>query len=100
MIARAQPEDREVHWHLGRAQLANGKPAAALASFERAKALGKGGAGDIGIPAMRAAVRAGNMAKAVEWTQWALRSFPPIRAGIAADAELAPLLEHPEVRGR
>jgi hypothetical protein len=28
-----------------------------------------------------------------------LRRFPPIRAEIAADRELAPLLEHPLVKG-
>ena len=49
---------------------------------------------------MRAALRAGNTAKAVEWTQGALRAYPLIRGPIAGDSELAPLLEHPDVKGR
>jgi acetyl esterase/lipase len=98
-IARRKPNSRVVVWRLGLAQLGNGENAAALASFDRAKTLGQGGARDIGLPATRAAVRAGNTAKAVEWVKWALQSFPRIRDEIAADPELAPLLEHPQVKG-
>jgi hypothetical protein len=87
-----------VAWRLGLAQLANDHPAPALASFDRAKALGQGGARDIGLPAVRAALRAGNTPRAVEWLRWALESFPRIRAEVAADPELAALLEHPQVK--
>ena len=57
-----------------------------------------GGARDIGLPGARAAVRARNGAAAAEWVGWALRAFPRIRAEIAADRELAPLLERAGVR--
>ena len=88
-----------IAWRLGLAQLEAGHPAAALASFDRAKELGQGGARDIGLPAARAAVRARETERAVEWIKWALASFPRIRSEIAADRELAVLLEHPSVRG-
>lgn len=73
-------------------------PAEALVSFDRAKALGQGGARDIGLPAARAALRLGAEARAVEWINWALASFANIRQEIAADRELATLLQHPDVR--
>ncbi len=92
MLARQKPNNRSVAWKLGIAQLENGHPADALASFDRARALGQGGARDIGVPAIRAALRSGNRAKAGEWTAWALRSYPGIRAEIAADSEIAPAL--------
>lgn len=44
-------------------------------------------------PAIRAALRAGNTTRAVEWLRWALRGYPMIETEIAADRELAPLLE-------
>ena len=99
-LAQQQPDNRIIVWRLGLAQLGNNNPAAALASFDRAKALGQGGARDIGVPATRAALRSGNTARAVEWLKWALASFPNIRTMVAADAELAPLLDHPDVRSR
>lgn len=98
-VSQRQPARRSVAWRLGLAQLANGHPAAALASFDRARALGQGGARDIGIPATRAALRAGKMDEAVEWARWALEHFPRIRSEIAADAELAPLLANPDLKG-
>ena len=98
-LARARPESRSAAWRLGLSQLENGHPAESLASFDRARTLGQGGARDIGLPATRAALRAGQTTRAVEWLQWALRSFPRIRADVAADAELAPLLDHPLIRG-
>jgi len=98
-LVRARPDSRFAVWRLGLAQLENGKPDGALASFDRARELGQGGARDIGLPATRAALRAGQTARAVEWLQWALRSFPRIRAEVEADAELAPLLQHPLLRG-
>ncbi len=57
-VAAQRPNDRIVVWRLGVAQLANAQPAEALASFDRARALGQGGARDIGLPATRAALRA------------------------------------------
>jgi len=99
-LARSQLGNRIIAWRLGLAQLENGNSAAALLSFDRAKALGQGGARDIGLPATRAALRAGNTARAVEWIRWSLTNFPPIRAMVSADRELAGLLEHPEVKGR
>ncbi|MDX2060491.1 MAG: hypothetical protein SFV24_21955 [Gemmatimonadales bacterium] len=98
-LARQRPDSRSVAWRLGLAQLANGNPGPALASFDRARALGQGGARDIGLPATRAAMRAGNLPRAVEWVRWALEQFPRIRQEIAADRELAPLLERPEIKG-
>lgn len=95
-VAQKKPTSRIVAWKLGLAQLGNGHPADALGSFDRAKALGQGGARDLGLPAMRAAVRAGNQARAGEWAAWALQSFPRIRDEIAADRELAPLLATPK----
>lgn len=92
------PTNRIFAWRLGLAQLEAGHPAEALASFDRAKALGQGGARDIGLPAARAALRSGSTARAVEWIKWALTSFPRIRPEIAADRELAGLLDHPDVR--
>lgn len=98
-LLRANPTSRVIAWRLGLAQLEAGHPAEALVSFDRAKALGQGGARDIGLPAARAAVRAGQPERAAEWIKWALTSFPRIRPEIAADRELASLLEHPTVRG-
>ena len=98
-LFRSNPNNRVVAWRLGLAQLEAGHPAQALVSFDRAKALGQGGARDIGLPAARAALRAGQADRAAEWIKWALTSFPRIRAIIAADSELAVLLEHPAVRG-
>lgn len=98
-LQQRRPESRSIAWRLGLAQLANDHPSAALVSFDRARALGQGGARDIGLPAVRAAVRAGNTARAVEWLRWALQSFPRIRAEVQGDAELAPLLERPELTG-
>ncbi len=98
-LFRTNPNNRVVAWRLGLAQLEAGHAAEALVSFDRAKALGQGGARDIGLPAARAAVRAGQTDRAVEWIKWALASFPRIRPLIAADRELASLLEHPAVRG-
>jgi hypothetical protein len=99
-LAQQQSGNRIIVWRLGLAQLANNNNGAALASFDRAKALGQGGARDIGLPATRAALRSGNTARAVEWLKWALSNFPPIRTLVAADTELAPLLDHPDVRTR
>jgi len=96
---RSNPTNRIVAWRLGLAQLEAGHPSEALVSFDRAKALGQGGARDIGLPAARAAVRAGKTDRAVEWIKWALTSFPRIRPLIEADRELAVLLDHPGVRG-
>ena len=97
-LFRSNPNNRVVAWRLGLAQLEAGHPAEALVSFDRAKALGQGGARDIGLPAARAALRAGQADRAAEWIKWALTSFPRIRAAIEADRELAALLEHPAVR--
>jgi hypothetical protein len=58
-----------------------------------------GGARDIGLPAARAGLRGRQIQKAAEWIVWSLQRFPGIRAEIAADRELAPLLEHPLVKG-
>lgn len=96
-VANARPTGG-VYWRLGLAQLENGQPAEALESFARARDLGVGGARDIGLPAARAALRAGAPDRAAEWIAWALQRFANIRAEIAADEELAPLLEHPGVR--
>ena len=96
-LARAQPSDRIVMWRLGLAQLEAGHPDRALASFEKARELGQGGARDIGLPATRAAVRAGDTTRAVSWTNWSLKSFPNIRKEIQADPELASLLNNPSV---
>jgi len=98
VVSERKPANRAVAWKLGMAQLGNGHPAEALASFDRAKALGQGGARDIGVPAIRAALRSGNEAKAAEWAIWALRAYPRIRDEIAADRELAPVLALPAVR--
>jgi dienelactone hydrolase len=97
-LAAERPRDRTVAWRLGLAQLANDEPAAALASFVRARELGQGGARDIGLPATRAALRAGERDKAAEWLLWAVRSFPAVRSQVASDTELAPLLDHPLLR--
>jgi dienelactone hydrolase len=98
-LASERTRDRTVAWRLGLAQLANDEPAAALASFNRARELGQGGARDIGLPATRAALRSGERDKAAEWLLWAVRSFPAIRGQVADDTELAPLLNHPLLRG-
>ena len=98
-LARKNPSSRSAAWRLGLAQLANNHPAEALTSFDRARELGQGGARDIGLPAALAAVRAGERTRAIDWLEWALRSFPRIRAEIQADEELAPLLEDPRLRG-
>jgi dienelactone hydrolase len=97
-LATANPRNRTVFWRLGLSQLENRNPGGALASFTRARELGQGGARDIGVPAVRAAIRAGNTDAAVTWTVWALQSFPRVRTLFASDAELAPMLEHPGVR--
>lgn len=97
-VAERRPQDRIVAWRLGLAQLANAQPAEALASFDRARALGQGGARDIGLPATRAALRVQQTARAVQWLIWALQSFPAIRTEVVRDAELSHLLDHPDVR--
>ena len=98
-LYRTRPTSRSVAWRLGLAQLEAREYASALEAFGRARELGVTGARDIGIPAARAGVRGGQTQKAAEWIAWALQRFPPIRAEIAADRELAPLLNHPLVRG-
>ena len=97
-LSRTRPNSSSVAWRLGLAQLEVGQHAAALDAFARARDLGVTGARDIGLPAARAGVRGNQTQKAAEWIVWALRRFPPIRAEIAADRELAPLLEHPLVK--
>jgi hypothetical protein len=97
-LARSRPTSPSVAWRLGLSQLEAGKYANALDAFERARELGVTGARDIGIPAARAGLRGGQTEKAAEWVVWALSRFPPIRGIIAADKELAPLLEHPLVK--
>ncbi len=97
-MAARRPGDRIVIWRLGLAQLQNTQPAEALASFDRARTLGQGGARDIGLPATRAALRAQQGARAIEWLNWALESYPPIRAEVERDAELSSLLLDPAVR--
>ena len=92
-LARSRPASRSAAWRLGLSQLANGHPAPALESFDRAKSLGQGGARDIGLPASRAALRAGNRARALEWMRWALSAYPRIRLEVDHDAELRPLLQ-------
>jgi hypothetical protein len=84
-------------WRLGLAQLEAGHPDRALASLEKARELGQGGARDIGLPATRAAVRVGDTTRAVSWANWSLKSFPNIRKEIQADPELASLLDNPSV---
>ena len=98
-LYRTRPNSRSVAWRFGLAQLEAGQYAGALDAFARARDLGVSGARDIGLPAARAGVRAGQTQKAAEWIVWALQRFPRIRAEIAADRELAPLLNHPLVRG-
>jgi hypothetical protein len=65
--AAHRPSDRIVVWRLGMAQPANAQPSEALASFDRARALGQGGARDIGLPTTRAALRVQRTDRAVEW---------------------------------
>lgn len=98
-VARGRPASASVAWRLGLAQLELGESAAALASLTRARELGQGGARDIGLPLTRAALRTGDRDKAAEWLLWSVRSFPAIRTQVAADEELAPLLNHPLLRG-
>jgi predicted Zn-dependent protease len=98
-LYRSRPNSRSVAWRLGLAQLEAREYPSALEAFSRARDLGVSGARDIGLPAARAGVRGGQTQKAAEWIVWALQRFPPIRAEIAADRELAPLLNHPLVRG-
>jgi hypothetical protein len=98
-LYRTRPNSRSVAWRLGLARLEARQFAEALDAFARARDLGITGARDIGLPAARAGVRGNQTQKAAEWVAWALRRFPPIRAEIAADRELAPLLEHPLVKG-
>jgi hypothetical protein len=98
-LYRRRPNSRSIAWRLGLAQLENRQYSVALDAFARARDLGVTGARDIGVPAAKAGVRGGQTDKAAEWVAWALRRFPPIRALIAADRELAPLLEHPLVKG-
>lgn len=98
IVARSQPNNRIVAWRQGLSLLAADDPAQALVALDRAKALGQGGARDIGLPATRAALRAGQLPRAVEWLNWALQAFPMIRNEIVADRELAPLLERADVR--
>jgi tetratricopeptide (TPR) repeat protein len=97
-VARARPTASGVQWRLGLAQLENGENAAALVSLTRARELGVTGPRDVGIPAARAAFRAGEATKAAEWVQWALGQFPRIREFLAADEELKGLLDHPLVK--
>lgn len=98
-LSRSRPTSASVAWRLGLAQLEVGEPAAALASLTRARELGQGGARDIGLPLTRAALRAGQRDKAAEWLLWSVRSFPALRTQVAGDQELAPLLDHPLLRG-
>lgn len=98
VLARNQPNSRVIAWRQGLALLAAAEPAQALVAFDRAKALGQGGARDIGLPATRAALRSGNTVRAVEWINWALQAYARIRDEIVADRELAPLLDRPDVR--
>jgi len=97
-LFRTRPNSRSVAWRLGLAQLETREYASALDAFARARDLGVTGARDIGLPAARAGLRGGQTDKAAEWIAWALQRFPPIRGAIAADGELAPLLEHPLVK--
>jgi acetyl esterase/lipase len=98
-LQRAQPTSRSIAWKLGLSQLEAGQYSAALDAFAKARDLGVTGARDIGLPAARAGVRGRMTDRAAEWVAWAIRQFPRIRAEIAADRELAPLLEHPLVKG-
>ena len=98
VLAQRHPNSRIVAWRQGLALLAAAQPVEALVALDRAKALGQGGARDIGLPATRAALRAGQLPRAVEWINWALQAFPMIRTEIVADRELAPLLDRPDVR--
>jgi hypothetical protein len=94
-----RPRDAQVALQLGRAQLANGQPADALASFTSARELGVGGARDVGLPGARAAMRSGQRDVAAQWVLWAIRNGPPsIRNEVRAETELAPLLDHPALR--
>lgn len=97
-VARQRPNAAGVLWRLGLAQLENGEPAAALSSLTRARDLGVSGPRDIGLPAARAALRAGDTSTAAKWIEWAISRFPRIRDEIAADAELKPLLDHPALK--
>lgn len=97
-LARRRPGDATPAWRLGLAQLEQGEHAQALAAFARARENGQRGATELGIPAVRAAIRAGNTTAAVEWTRWTLRENPSARDDFRADRELAPMLTHPEVR--
>jgi hypothetical protein len=98
VVSERRPRAAGVAWRLGLAHLENADAARALAAFTRARENGQGGARDLGIPAVRAALRAKNSEAAIEWTLWALRAFPRIRAEFSADAELAPMLEVPQVK--
>lgn len=98
-LHRDRPTSRSVAWRLGLSRLEAGQYEAALDAFAKARDLGITGARDIGLPAARAAVRGRLTDRAAEWVAWALRQFPRIRPEIAADRELAPLLEHPLVKG-
>ena len=98
-LHRARPTSRSVAWRLGLSHLEAGQYQPALDAFAKARDLGITGARDIGLPAARAAVRGRMTDRAAEWVAWALRQFPRIRPEIAADRELAPLLEHPLVKG-
>ena len=95
-LVRERAPSTHLYLQLGRALLGGGEPAAALDALDRAGALGPAGPRDLGYPGARAARRAGQRARAVEWLRWAITNGPPqLRQEIAADAELAPLL--PEV---
>jgi hypothetical protein len=83
---------------LGAARAGVGDHGGALASFARARELNVRGAFDLGVPAVRAAVRAGDRAAAIDWLRWTLRGVPAaLVSQIERQPDVAALLRDPEI---
>lgn len=91
----AKPDDADANLRHGYALYGGERYADALVALEKAWALGRRGPWDTGVPAARAAAKAGNVDRAIAWLDTCL-STPHVRPDhIRADAAFADVLSDP-----
>jgi tetratricopeptide (TPR) repeat protein len=94
-LVRVRPEDATLRLAYGEALLGNEQYAEACAQLEQL--VGKGlGPRDLGLPAARACMLAGDADAALIWLQRIPKQFIP--PAVATEATFAPLRNRPEFR--
>ncbi len=95
---KSNPRDGESHLRLGEALYQTGRYDEALTHMEAAWEMGRRGPRDTGLPAARAAARAGNIERTAHWLGVVLRTPFVTEEQVRADEAFGAVLESEAVR--